>query len=449
MARRGGWRTRFGFYLIAIGSAFGLGNLWRFPYVVGENGGGAFVLLYVLMAFVIGLPLLVSELVLGKASRKSVTVAIRNLNKKYSWIGVLCVTLSLIVLSYYSVISGWVLHYLTQFFAALISGQTSIDSSPFRVLTQNLWLQMLLASAHLLMCLVVVAQGVQEGLEKWINYVMPLFATLVLLLVARSLSLGGTTEVLRFLFYPDFSKLQLASLAEALGHVFFTLSVGFGTMVTFGSYMKEDDHAPTMGYRVSVVDTMVSLISALLVFPLAFTVFPFAHQDPSLVFEVLPSFLLSQKGGLIFGTLFFACFYMAALNASLGLLEAIVSNFSDMRPNLKRGRAAWLSGAICFVLIMFGAAINFFFPTLGGSGSNGTIALVDRLLVNWALPITVLIFCLAYPKFFPSKERKAHFVNADRLVSGIMYPYWELMIRWVIPAVICFALFLQTLSLFE
>ncbi len=441
--RRRGWRTKFGFYLIAIGSAFGLGNLWRFPYVVGENGGGAFVLLYLFVAMVIGLPLLVGELMLGKSSRKSIMVALRDLSSRSIWLGAVSVLLSLIVLSYYSVISGWVLHYLMQFVGAIFSGTEAISDSPFRVLTQNLWLQLLLASAHLLMCLVVVGQGVQEGIEKWINYVMPLFATMVLLLVAKSLSFGGTADVLRFLFYPDFSKLQLSSLAEALGHVFFTLSVGFGTMVTFGSYMKDGDHAPTMGYRVAVVDTSVSLISALLVFPIAFSLFPGSHQDPSLVFEVLPNFLLIQKAGVFFGTVFFASFYLAALNASIGLLEAVVSNFCDVFPGLRRGRAAWLSGLFCFLLISFGALLHHSYSGTDLQAKNRAIVLIDRILVNWALPITVLIFCWVYVRVFPKASRKEQFVDPQRFASVVIYPYWENMIRYVVPGVIIFALVLQ------
>lgn len=193
---------------------------------------------------------------MGKTSRKSVVSVTQNLSaragKSFRWVGRFSVILSLVVLAYYAVISGWVLHFLTQFFIELFqSGDSLSQSSPLSILMRNGWLQWLLASAHLLITMVVVAKGVQEGIEKWISYMMPLFAGLVIVLVVRSLSLPSTYEVLRFLFYPDFSKLTYSSLIHATGHMFFTLSVGFGTMVTFGSYMRDEDHTPTAGFRVA------------------------------------------------------------------------------------------------------------------------------------------------------------------------------------------------------
>lgn len=450
MTKRGSWRTRFGFYLLAIGSACGLGNLWRFPYVVGENGGGAFVLLYILLAFAIGAPLLIAELVMGKSSRKSVVLVTQNLSakagKNFRWVGRFSVLLSLTVLAYYAVISGWVLHFLTQFFVDIFrQGDLIQETSPLNTLMNNGWLQWLLASAHLLIAMVVVVKGVQEGIERWISYMMPLFAALVALLVVRSLSLPSTYEVLRFLFYPDFSKLTYSSLIHATGHMFFTLSLGFGTMVTFGSYIREEDHTPTAGFRVAVVDTIISLVAVLMIFPVAFQASNVPLTDPALLFEVLPRYLGHLRGGQFFGFLFFLCLYMAALNASLGLLEVVVANLTDVYKKISRSKATWYAGLTALALASL--------PSLSSSVFEGVrwrdhslIETMDSLLINWALPLVTLGLIMTYVLGTTDKEKEQAFVDRNRFVSATMYPHWLFCIKWLAPGVILLGMFLQILG---
>jgi NSS family neurotransmitter:Na+ symporter len=453
MAKRGSWRTRYGFYLLAIGSACGLGNLWRFPYVVGENGGGAFILLYVLMALAIGAPVLIAELILGKSTRKSVIVATEQMSvkagKAFVWSGRWAVILSLVVLSYYAVISGWVLHFLTQFLVSIFSDlEGAANKTNLSNLMSNGWLQFMLASAHLLITVVVVVKGVQEGLERWILYIMPLFAILVSILVIRSFSLPSTPEVMRFLFYPDFSKLTLTSLIHALGHVFFTLSVGFGTMVTFGSYMREEDHVATAGFRVAVLDTVFSLIAVVLIYPVAFQATSKPVTDPALLFEVLPKYLLSIRGGTLFGLAFFACLYMAALNASIGLLEVIVSNMVDSQWVRDRGRATWASGFVALTLATFPALSSSVFKGIS-FGGRSLIELLDSALINWILPLTTLGILVAFYRGTSEKEKSVAFIDRDKFVSYSMYPNWIFVLKWVAPAIIVLGMLLQIISLFK
>lgn len=452
MLKRSAWRTRFGFYLLAIGSACGLGNLWRFPYVVGENGGGAFILIYVFMSLAIGAPMLIAELMIGKNSRRSVIVATQQLSQKsrtsFKWAGRFAVILSIVVLSYYAVISGWVLHFLTQFLISFFSPpEIATAKTNLAALMSNGWLQLMLASAHLLITVVVVVKGVQEGLERFITYTMPLFVALVVLLVMRSFSLPSTPEVLRFLFYPDFSKLTWSSLNHALGHVFFTLSVGFGTMVTFGSYMKEDEHAPTAGFRVTVVDTVISLIAVVMIFPLAFQATNVPLTDPALMFEVLPRYLLGIRGGTLFGLAFFVCLYMAALNASIGLLEVVVSNWVDVNKKMERGPATWFSGGIALLLTVLPALSSSVFKNVRVF-NRSLIESIDSLLINWLLPVVALGILLAYNWGTTDKEKEQSFVDKDKFVSYTMYPHWYFTLRWVAPTVIILGLLLQTLGLF-
>ena len=452
MAKRGSWRTRFGFYLLAIGSACGLGNLWRFPYVVGENGGGAFILIYVFIALAIGAPMLIAELILGKNTRKSVMVATQQMAQKslsgYKWAGRFAVGLTLVVFSYYAVISGWVLHFMTQFFVSLFTDYEGASSKTnLAALMSNGWLQLMLASAHLLITVVVVLKGVQEGLEKWISYMMPLFAVLVTVLLVRSFSLPSTPEVLRFLFYPDFSKLTMSSLNHALGHVFFTLSVGFGTMVTYGSYMREEDHVPTAGFRVAMVDCAISLIAVVMIFPVAFQASNVPLTDPALMFEVLPRYLLGIRGGALFGLAFFVCLYLAALNASIGLLEVVVSNFVDTQKSIGRGRATWYSGLVALILAVLPALSSSVLKSVRVNGRS-LIESLDSLLINWILPLVALAVLLAFYKGTSEKERDVSFIDKEKFVSYSMYPHWIFVLKWAAPVIIVIGFVLQIASLF-
>ena len=441
-----GWRTRFGFYVVAIGSACGLGNLWRFPYVLGENGGGAFVLLYVFLAFVLGAPLLIGELILGKRSRKPVIPATREIERSggfpFRWTGRFAVLMSVVVLSYYSVIAGWVIHFIVQFALGLFSTKESLVGG-LSVLMGNGWLQWALTSVHLLIALVVVAKGVQEGLERWISSIMPLFFVLVCLLIYQSMSLPSTPDVLRFLFYPDFSKLTLSSLIHAVGHVLFTLSVGFGTIVTFGSYMRDDDHAPTAGFRVAVVDTVVSLAVALLVFPIAFQASNAPLTDPGLLFEVLPRFLLEIPGGIIFGLVFFVSLYLSALNASIGLFETIVSNLQSLGgKHQSRHRASWQAGGIVLVLSIFPSLSSTFLR--GWSGVF--IENIDSFLINWLLPLSALGLLYSLLKGVGIQNLRESFISRERPVSEAMYSQWVILIKWIAPTIILAGLIFQIIG---
>lgn len=451
--KRGSWRTRFGFYLLAIGSACGLGNLWRFPYVVGENGGGAFVLLYVFMALTVGLPLLIAELSLGKSARQSVMMATQKLakdagRKSLVWAGRFSVLLSLVIFSYYAVISGWVLHFFSRFLIEILFPGNVHSSASLAMLMKNGLLQWALASVHVLLTIVVVAKGVQEGLEKWISYTMPLFVTLVFLLVLRSTSLPSEPEVLRFLFYPDFSKLTYSSIIHAIGHIFFTLSVGFGTLVTFGSYMRDEDHVPTAGFRVTLVDTAISLVAVLLVFPIAFQASNVPLTDPALLFETLPKFLMDFRGGLLFGLLFFSCLYLAALNASIGLMETIVSNVVDSRKKrIGRTKASWIVGAVALSLAMLPSFSSSVFRNVQVYG-KGLMELMDSVLINWILPVIALGLLVSINWGMSEKDKEAQFIAKDRFVSYSMYPHWKWVIRWYAPGFIIFGMILQILGLF-
>lgn len=443
---RSSFKSTLGFYLLSMGSALGLGNLWRLPFVIGENGGGAFFLFYILFAFLIGLPLLIAELMLGQKSGMSplkVTEEVSAQTKKpYLIFGVLSVILSIMVLSYYSVISGWVLHFLARFATDLLVQRNSPFA--FDILLENGWLQILLTSVHLLLIVMVVSVGVQQGLEKWIRTIVPIFLVFVVLLLSKTMTLPTTTDVMRFLFYPDFSKMTWETMNRALAHVFFTMSVGFGLMVSFGAYLKKDEHLPTLGFRITMIDIFVSLIALLFVFPVAFQGSQKLNSDPVLLFNTVPQFFQNMKGGAIFGVLFFLCLYLASLNASLALMESLIANVQSLKPKVSRRKTVWG----CSFLILFMTSIWVLTPYFVHPESGpAVLEFLDNVAINWILPIVALGLLMTFHKALSDQEKHEYFVDKDRFVSVIMESHWRFVVMWLAPILIVLALILQIIGL--
>lgn len=439
---RSSWQTRFGFYLVAVGSASGLGNLWRFPYVVGENGGGAFILIYTFLALTLGSSLVVAELILGKSEKSGIIKVTQMLSGTAGrwaiWLGRASVGMSLIVLSYYSVISGWVLYFLTQFLVSFFSSSDIILSDSHN-LFQNGWLQFLLSSAHVLILIVVVSKELHEGIEKWLHYIVPVFGVLVLFLLYHSFNLSMQSTVLRFLFYPDFSKLNGSSLLQAIGQVLFTLSIGFGTLVTYGSYMRENASVAPSGFRVVLIDTVVSLMSVMIIYPVAFQATQTSTSDPALMFQVLPRFFKTFPGGTLFGLVFFLCLYFAALNASIGLLEVVVSNLKDFSKLLGRMRASWFSGLVLLILILIPTLWGSIFKTLSSS-EKSIIVYLDGILVNWILPFIALGISVAFIRGFNQQKKEKYFIDAEVSSSRRMFQHWIFVLKWFVPILLIFAM---------
>jgi len=457
--------TRLGFYLAAIGSAFGLGNLWRFPYVVSENGGGAFVLLYLFLVFLIGMPLLIAELSLGKLSRKSLVPALgKLLGERYQvrnirqhsgdvpvWlkallhnVGWASLTITLVVLAYYAVISGWVLHFLVQLTVSIFNPESFQPESALRLLLDNGWLQLLLTSVHLAIVGVIVAKDLEFGLEKWVGYCTPVFVILLVVLATQALRLPSSGAALRFLFYPDFSKLTLASLGQALGHVLFTLSVGFGSMVTFGSYLREKAYIPMAGFRVCTLDSVISLWAGVLIFPLV--LYGAESTGPQLLFQAVPRLLGEFPGGIWFGLGFFLCLYLASLGASIALFETVVANWREMR-RVPRPRGALAVAVVCFLLAVVPALSSNVLNQVRW-GNRGILEILDGALINWGLPITALFISQAVAWLVKRNMIEDEFLAADLPGRAKLYQHWIIVLRYVVGPVIVLALGLQILALY-
>lgn len=457
------WGTRLGFYLAAVGSAFGLGNLWRFPYVAAENGGGAFVLLYLASAFLIGLPFLIAELLFGKLSRSSLMPATMKLigerrqpaqfsteaqslppavKKSFKTLASASLLLNMLVLSYYAVISGWVLHFLIRIFFGLVQITEFSGAESLEVLMKYGWLQVLLTGLHLIIVGFVVARDLEQGLEKWVGYAMPVFAFLLGLLVYKSLTLDSATHALRFFLYPDFSKLTISSLAQAIGHVFFTLSIGFGTMVTFGSYLRDESYLPLAGLRVCTLDSIISLLAGIMIFPLILMGDQKA-VGPDLFFQMMPQLFDSMTGGLWFGAMFFLCLYLASLGASIGLLETLVANLRETK-RVPRKSGTWMMIGIC-LLVSLVPALSSNVLEFVRIGKRSLLEFWDVLLINWVLPIVALFISQMVSWRLRQDLVKAEFSQTETGSSVQLYSHWIFVLRFIASPIILIALFLQAL----
>lgn len=429
------WGTRFGFYLAAVGTAFGLGNLWRFPYVVSENGGGAFVLLYLLMVLLIGTPFLVGELLLGKTMRMSLlplSLKYRDSgssSKFFTITGWFAVILSMVVFAYYAVLSGWVLY----FFGSTVL--VTPTHATFDLFVDSSLMQIAFSFVHLILVATIVLRGFNNGVERWMRWMMPVFGVLLLFLIYQSLSLETATSALRFLFYPDFSKLRWSSLAQAIGHVLFTLSLGFGTMVTFGSYLRDQSFLPELGFRVTMIDSLISISAGLMLFPIALMTTPQVH-GPEMLFQVVPELMQKILWGRAVGALFFLCLYIAALGACIGLLENIVSNLRFRWP---RRKAILAATSITLVITCL--------PLLARNPFQ-IIRISDHIIVNWLLPLLALAISQFVVWRIEEKKMSEAFLEGARPGMKALYSQWYLLLKYGAVPIILIALILQMIDIF-
>jgi neurotransmitter:Na+ symporter, NSS family len=453
--------TRLGFYFAAIGSAFGLGSLWRFPYVVADNGGGAFVLLYGVCLLVLGLPLLIGELILGKFTRRSVISATRQVvvqkrsevaaSRLLRWApkaAQLSVLMCVLILSYYAVICGWVLFFFCQFLMKLFSFHSVSPDMALASLKGNGALQIALTGVHLVVVALVVLKDVEDGIEKAVGYLIPVFIGIILVLVLRAFELESQSEGLRFFLYPDFSKLKWSSLGAVVGHLCFTLSLGFATMVTFGSYLRDENRVAGAGFRVAGLDSMAALVGGLLMFPLLVTGLPGAISTGAteavgldIMFQILPSYFLRLDGGVVFGLFFFLCLYLASLGASISILETVVANLRDGFQVKRRRATAW-SALGTFLVSMVPALSTSVFANVR-LGGRDVLHAMDYILICWIVPLLALFLSqLVVYKVIPSIKRAEFGPDSDPM-GDIIYSHWSLLMKWVVPPLVVLGLIFQ------
>ncbi|MEZ5072532.1 MAG: sodium-dependent transporter [Bacteroidales bacterium] len=389
---RDSFSSKFGVIAAAAGSAIGLGNIWRFPYVAGQNGGGAFLLIYLLFIAAIGIPVMMSEFVIGRKAQLNPVGAFRKIapGKPWHFIGLLGVVSAFIILAFYTVVAGWTLEYLVQSVKWMISadkiGFASMDNESMRAFFSNhyetfvggKWRPLVWFAVMMFFTGYIVISGVKNGIEKYAKILMPVLLILLLVLVVRSLSLEGSKPGLVFLFKPDFNTIKAAPMkviVEALGQAFFSLSIGMGTLITYGSYIQKKENLANTAVSVAFADTFIAVVAGLAIFPAVFAFGIDPGQGPELVYITLPVIFQNMSGGLLWAFLFFLLLCFAAITSTISVLEVIVAYFSEQL-NMTRKRAAILAmlsvgllGILCTVstevFSVFNASPDLMLP-LGG-----------------------------------------------------------------------------------
>lgn len=433
------WGSRIGFILAAAGSAIGLGSLWKFPYVTGQNGGGAFVLIYLLSTVFICIPLFIGELVMGRASQKSPVGAFSNLShhsQNWKGVGWLAVTSTVIVLSYYIVVAGWTLNYVFLSLSQFTQGRSSEEIvGVFDVMVKSPGVNVLWQALFLIITAGVLYNGVQKGIEHWSKILMPVLLVILLGLFLFSITLPGFGEAFRFVLYPDFSKITPSGILTALGLAFFTATLGFGVILTYGSYLDEGANIPKTSVIVLLVTVGISLVAALMIFPIIFS-FGFAPAEGAgLVFKTLPVLFAKLPGTLLISTTFFLLLVFTALTSTVSLLENLVATFMEVW-EWNRHRAIYFATGLVFVVGLPSALAGsgLMFPTWSEMYGGDFFATISSTWDRWFLPLTGLLTSIFLGWRVDHKMRNAEFLQGTNW-RWALKP-WVFFLRWVIPIAI-------------
>ena len=445
---QGFWSSRLAFILAVTGSAVGLGNIWKFPYIAGEYGGGAFVLMYLVFVFAIGLPTMMGEILIGRRGRRNPVSTMQILGEEESgtrhWglVGLMGVIAGIMILSYYSVVAGWALAYIPKAGAGAFTGATQAEVDAIFGGHVGAWKPMLgFHTLFMIMTVFVVARGVQRGLEQAVRILMPALLVMLLVLLVYAIKNGDFVAALNYMFSPKFDNLTLEGALVALGHALFTLSVGMGAVMAYGAYLPEDSNIGTTSITVVLADTTIALLAGLVIFPIVFAHDLSPGEGPGLIFQTLPLAFGSMQGGVIFGTMFFVLLSFAAWTSAIGLIEPAVAWVNE-RFGLSRLKATSILGFIIWTLGLLSA---FSFNILSEvSTPFGTMFdMMDYVTSNIMLPLGAFLI-VVFAGWVMCRNSTS---DELKMGSGMRFSLWRAAARFIAPIAII-VVFLTKLGVF-
>jgi NSS family neurotransmitter:Na+ symporter len=437
--KRGTWGSKIAFIFAATGSAIGLGNIWRFPTMVSQHGGAVFVLVYILAVALIGFTVMLAELTIGRHAQKNPVGAIGYIKPRTPWkiIGYLGVITGVCILSYYSVVAGWTIGYMVKTATGAFSGEmtSQITNKIYEEFTSNPTQVIFLLFLFIGITTYIISKGVKKGIERWTKVLMPILFLLIIFLAVRALTLPGASTGVTYYLKPDFSKLSGTVILFALGQAFFSLSLGMGTMITYGSYISKSDNLVSSAGWVTFSDTFIALMAGLIIFPtLAFSGQPGDVGSFGLVFKIFPIIFSQIPGGYIFALLFFTLLCVAALTSTISLLEVPVAYLVDER-EWSRKKAALVVGFLSFV-IGVPAALSF-----GGMKIFTRIDFFgkfDFIFGNISLAVGALLICVFVGYVWGIKKASKEIFSGNPKFR--LRPLWVFSLKFLSPLAIIFIL---------
>ncbi|PSU33256.1 sodium-dependent transporter [Photobacterium lutimaris] len=427
---RDSWGSKLGFVMAAAGSAVGLGNIWKFPYTAGESGGGAFVAIYLLFVIFIGFSVMLTEFAVGRKTGLSAVGAFKSTDRRWSFVGVIGVVSGLLIMGFYPVVGGWAIAYIYKIATGLLSTPEAIGDS-FGSFISNPIQPLFWMGLYLIFNILVVIKGISGGIEKAGKILMPLLFAILILVAVKGLSLPGASAGLEFLFKPDFSKVDSTVVLAALGQAFFSLSLGMGCMITYGSYLKKKENLVQTTAMVTAMDTAVAILAGVAMFPAMFAFSMEPAAGPGLIFVVVPQLFAEMGGivGLLLALLFFIGLSVAALTSSVSLLEVVVSYLIDEK-GLKRSTAVFSASAVMAVLCIFASL------SLGGLGptlfETGAFDIFDLLTDKIFLAVGGMLVCIFAGWRLSRSELEKEITN-DGEFKFPLFGLWYNLVKYVIP----------------
>ncbi|WP_462376404.1 sodium-dependent transporter [Rikenella microfusus] len=444
--QRGAFTSSFGTMMAVVGSAVGLGNIWRFPYLAGVNGGAAFLLLYLFLILLVGLPLILSEFVIGRATHRGAVGSFKQLAPRSRWylVGYMGVVAGFCILGFYSVIAGWSVRFLYDSVINANAGQSYDEiAASFNAFKNTGWQPILLSAGFLGLTAFVVFKGVEKGVERWNKILMPLLIGILVVLCVNSFTLDGFGAGMSFLFSPDFSKITANTVLDALGQVFFTLSLGMGVMITYSSYVVKPENMLRSKGIVTLIDTSIAIISGIAIFPAVFTFGISPTQGPDLIFLTLPNVFGQMAGGQYVGILFFLLITIAALTSMVSIFEMMTNYMMEELKMTRRRAVLWLLGTLCLVAALCAQS------QVEGSrlmiGRYNIFDFLDMLSSNYLMTIGGLLI-VVFAGWHISEKRLRKVFTTNGTCNNRIFPVFRFVIRYVSPVAVAI-IFLSKIGL--
>lgn len=440
--------SKIGVILATVGSAVGLGNIWRFPYMLGENGGAAFLLIYFICIIILGLPVMITEFFIGRHTNRNAAGAFKTLspNTKWSLIGYNGVLAAFLILGFYAVVAGWTLDYIVQAASGHLSGKSAEEfKTEFELFSSGIWKPIGWTAAFIGITHVIIASGVEKGIERASKWMMPVLFFILIILCARSVTLPNAERGLQFLFYPDFSKISSSTILSAMGQAFFSLSIGMGCLITYSSYFSQQTNLQKTAIQVTFLDTIVALLAGIMIFPAVFSFGITPTAGPELVFITLPNVFEQMPMGNVWSFVFFVLLALAALTSTISLHEVATAYVHEEHKMSRKKAALFVSSGILLLgtisSLSFGVLKDFTF--FGLTFFN----LLDYITAKIMLPLGGMMICIYTGIRIDKKILKAELTN-EGTVPFYFFNSYAFFTKYIAPILIGL-IFLNELGLLK